>query len=234
MSEQRKDKQKPAQIVRPIAKLTGTLAANSVDVGKKVSGLGVFGKAKAQVAALETELVTVNTRLAETQEETRKTQSQLVSLIKALQEENESLNSALKQARNKARGVKIKEDKIATLETELGKAKSKQARNKARGAKIKEAKIATLETELAKAKSKLAETQKKGKETQSQLTSQLDALQKKNKSLNYALKYPREEARGAEIEEGDMSERVATQETELVKTNSELAETQDEEKVEST
>ena len=101
MSAQRK-KQKSAQIVRSVSKLAGTLTGTTVGIGKKAPGFRAFVKVKTLAAKLESELAVTNRKLNSTRNKTKETQSQL----KTLQTENEALNSALKQAQNKARGIK--------------------------------------------------------------------------------------------------------------------------------
>ena len=215
MSAQRKDEQESAQIVRSIFKLAGTLAGTTVGIGKKAPGYRAFVKVKALAAALESELDTANHELAtlesefavanrkldRTREKTKKTRFQLLSQLKAFQAESESLNSALKQAKNKTRGAKIKGSKMG-------------------------GRVATLESELDTANRKLDKTREKTKKKQSQLSSQLKAFQAESESLNSALKQAKNKTRGAKIKGSKMGGRVATLETELTTANSKLAEIQ--------
>ena len=216
MSAQRKHKQKSVQVVRSISKFAGTLAGTTVGIGKKAPGLKAFVEVKAlaavleseldaanhELATLESELAVANCKLDKIWEKTKKKQSQLSSQLKAFQAESESLNSALKQAKNKTRGAKIKATRMSE-------------------------RVAILETEVNTANHKLVLTQEKFKKTQSQLVSQIKDLQAKNESLNSVLKQARNKTRGAKNKATRMSERVAVLETTVATTNGKIAETQE-------
>jgi len=67
---------------------------------------------RALVTALESDLAAVRRELAETQSQAEKTQSQLISQLKVLRAEKESLISELTDVRNKTNEVKPREDAI--------------------------------------------------------------------------------------------------------------------------
>jgi len=197
MSAQRKHKQESVQVVRSISKFAGTLAGTTVGIGKKTPGIKAFVEVKALVAALESELdaanherATLESELAIANRKLDKTRKKTKTQFNAFQAECDSLNSALKQAKNKSRGAKTKATKMSSH-------------------------VDALETELAAANSQLVLTQKKAEKTNSQLSLQFKALQAKNDFLSSTLKQARNKTRGAKVKATRISGCVDTLRAEL-------------------
>ncbi|MBW8034734.1 MAG: hypothetical protein FVQ79_03530, partial [Planctomycetes bacterium] len=150
-----------------------------------------------RVTALESELAATTARLVVAQEKASNARSEYSSQIKTLQENNESLDSALKQGKNKARGAETKVTRMSE-------------------------RVAGLESELAATTAKLVVAQEKTKETRSEYSSQIKTLQENNESLDSALKQGKNKARGAETKTVRMSEHVAGLESELAATTAKL------------
>jgi chromosome segregation ATPase len=144
------------------------------------------------------------------------------ALAAALESELAVANRKLDRTREKVKKTRSQlSSQLKAFQAKNGSLNSalKQAQNKTRGARIKGSKmsvrVATLESELDTAKQKT-------KKTQSQLSSQLKALQAKNKSLNSTLKQTQNKAR-----ETKTSRHTAALETKLATVNRKRAELQE-------
>lgn len=160
---------------------------------------------RALVAALESNLQAARTELEKMRSQAGGTNAPLSSQLTALQKEKESLLADLEQARSQA-------DEMTVHKDALGE------------------RVTTLESELAMAKEKLDQAHSQTRQGQSELKSQLNALQKKNEFLIADLEKTRSKVDETKSRQEETAEAVQAepdsiiQETEQAETATEPAE----------